>query len=198
MALHKYPSMSVEDYLALDRSSQEARYEYYDGELRMLAGGSIYHSIIGTSVTGILYRLLHGSPCRVYNSDIRLQLSRSRYVHPDITVSCDQRDQGQGEMIHHPRVVIEVLSPSTEAKDRGRKFTLYRECQSIQEYMMVDSRRVQIEVYSRDNRKWTLSTYGPGDEVVLESLNIRFPVDEVYEGLDFDQQAQDEDDEDHY
>jgi Uma2 family endonuclease len=195
VALHKHPFMSVEDYLTLDRNSQESRYEYYDGELRMLAGGSTYHAAIMMNLSGIFHRVLRGSPCRAYGSDMRLQLSKTRYVYPDITITCDKRDHMFSDMIHHPSVVIEVLSPGTEARDRGRKFTLYRECQTIQEYMMVDSRRVQIEVYSRNNGKWTLTTYGPGEEVILESLDIKFSVDEVYEGLDFDQQAQDEEDE---
>lgn len=92
MALPEYPMISVEDYLMLDHNSKDARYEYLDGELRMLAGGSVYHPLIAANVTGLLYGHLRGKPCRVYNSDIRLQLSQSRYVYPDVTVSCDQRD----------------------------------------------------------------------------------------------------------
>lgn len=186
MAQHKYPFMEVEDYLALDRNSQEARYEYYDGELSMLAGGSTYHATIIMNLSSILHSLLRRSSCRAYGSDMRLQLTQTRYVYPDISITCDQRDQAFSEMIHYPCVVIEVLSPGTEAKDRGKKFTLYRECSTIQEYVMIDSRGIQIEVYHRNDGKWTLTTYGPGDEVVIEGLNLKFSVEDVYEGLTFD------------
>src|SRR5437762_12214632 len=115
MSQRKYPVMDVEDYLILNRSSKSARYEYLDGEIRMLAGGSPDHSIIIANLTATIKGPLQGSPCRVYNSDVQLQLSKNRYVYPDITVSCDQRDQNQQEMRHYPRLVVEVLSPTTEA-----------------------------------------------------------------------------------
>jgi Uma2 family endonuclease len=195
MEQHKYPSISVDDYLILDDNSKSARYEYLDGELRMLAGGSTYHAAIMMNLSGIFHRELRGSPCRAYGSDMRLRLSETRSVYPDIAITCDKRDHVLSNMIHHPTLVIEVLSPGTEVVDRIKKFAYYRECPTIQEYMLVDSRRVQIEVCSRDDGKWTLATYRVGDEVVLESLDIRFPVNEVYEGLEFDQQGQDEEDE---
>lgn len=189
MALHKYPMIRVEDYLTLDRASKDARYEYLDGELRMLAGGSNYHSTIMVNVTSILHGLLRGSGCRVHGSDMRVQLSKTRYVYPDATITCDQRDQEFNDIILYPKVVIEVLSPSTEAIDRGKKFTLYRECPSVQEYAMVDAQSVQVEIYHRNDGKWTLSTFGPGSEVELESLEIHFPIEEVYEGLNFTQDS---------
>lgn len=183
MALPQYPQIDVGDYLILDRNSQ-MRYEYLDGELRMLAGGSTYHSRITINFASTIQQLLgDDSPCVVFSSDIRLQLSESRYVHPDITVSCDSRDHELDEIIQFPRLVVEVLSPGTEATDRGKKFLYYRECLTIQEYVMVDSLSVQVEVYHRDNEKWTLSTFGPGSEVRLESLNIQFPIDAIYRGM---------------
>src|ERR1700686_2326626 len=150
MALPEYPHISIEDYLILDKNSADARYEYLDGELRMLAGGSVYHSIIAANISGIIYGLLgDNNPCTVYNSDIRLQLSKSRYVYPDVTISCDPRDQELGNTIHYPRVVIEILSPSTEVIDRIKKFAYYRACASIQEYVMIDSQQILVEVYRR-------------------------------------------------
>ena len=183
MALPEYPLISVEDYLILDRNSKEARYEYFEGELRMLAGGSTYHSMITANLTGILYGLLSNSSCRVYSADIRLQLSESRYVYADVTISCDERDQELGDMICHLCVVIEVLSPSTEVADRGKKFLYYRECSTVQEYIMVDSQSILIEAYRREEDGWKLHTFGPGSIVKLESLNVQFPVDAVYRGM---------------
>jgi Uma2 family endonuclease len=189
MALPKYPTgseypiMDVEDYLILDNNSKTARYEYLDGELRMLAGGSTYHGMIIAKLTIELGKRLEGSPCYIYNSNVRLQLSESRYVYPDITISCDPRDQEPGDTIHYPRLVVEVLSPSTEYIDRGKKSLYYRECSTIQEYMIVDSQSIMIEVYHRDDGKWTITTFGPGSEVKLESLDIQFPIDSIYRGM---------------
>jgi Uma2 family endonuclease len=178
----KYPIMDVEDYLTLDRNSKNARYEYLDGELRMLAGGSTYHSMIIANLTIALGQLLNESPCYVYNSDIRLQLSESRYVYPDITVSGDQRDQELDDMIRYPHMVVEVLSPSTENTDRGKKFIYYQDCPTIQEYVMVDSESMRIEAYHRVEDGWKLHAYGPRSTVKLGSLGIEFPIEAAYRG----------------
>ncbi len=182
MAERKYFVMSVEDYLILNRNSKDARYEYLDGEIRMLAGGSPDHSIIIANLTSAIKGSLKGSQCRVYNSDLQLRLSEKRYVFPDVTISCDERDRNQKETIRHPRVVVEVLSPATEAADRGKKAAYYRACPTIQEYMMVDSEEVFVEVHRREEERWTINTFEPGDTITLESLGIRFPIEDVYEG----------------
>ena len=118
---HRTP-MSVEDYLALDRNSVDARYEYIDGYAYMMSGGTLNHSTISINVTSLLRNLLRDGACRIYNSDARVRISAARYVYPDATVSCDERDRGTGDTIYFPRLIVEVLSPSTEAYDRGQKF----------------------------------------------------------------------------
>ena len=182
MAQREYPNITLEDYHIINQNSQSARYEYLDGELRMLAGGSADHSTITANLTGILYGLLRGGPCKVYNPDMQLQLSESRYVFPDVTVTCDPRDEApQDNQTHYPTVVIEVLSPSTETTDRGKKLLYYQAHPTIQDYMMADSQSILIEVYHREKSRWTFSTYKLEDEAQLESLGIRFPVRDVYE-----------------
>jgi Uma2 family endonuclease len=158
MALPHYPYISVDDYLILDRTSKDARYEYLDGELYMLAGGSNDHSLIAANLIGILQQALEDSPCRVYTSDVRLQLSEKRYVHPDTLVSCDQDDIEQEDTISHPSFVTEVLSPTTETIDRVKKAIYYRECESIQEYLLIDSQRIFVELYRRDRGVWHIHT----------------------------------------
>ena len=185
MAQRKYSNMSVEDYLILNKNSKDTRYEYLDGELRMLAGGSPDHSIIIANLTATIKAPLKGSPCRVYNSDVQLKLSEKRYVFPDITVSCDERDRNQKETIRHPRVVVEVLSPTTEATDRGKKAAYYRACPTIQEYVMVDTEEVFIEVHRREEERWTINTFESGDTVALESLGVQFLIEDAYEGKSF-------------
>jgi Uma2 family endonuclease len=181
-ALPNHPTMSVEEYLQLDRSSREARYEYIDGTVRLLAGGTADHATICVNLTSLLHSALRGKECRVYNSDLRVRLSKTRYVFPDLSVSCDPQDRGQTDMLVSPRLIVEVLSPSTEAYDRGRKFAFYRACPTIQEYLLVDAQRQAIEIYRREEaRGWTLHTFGPEDEVVLESINVRLAFAAIYE-----------------
>ena len=181
MAQREYPTIDRDDYLALDHSSQAARYEYLEGELRMLAGGSAAHSIISTNLATSINNLLGDTPCIVYNSDMQLQLSESRYVYPDITVTCDPRDQEpEDNRTHYPTLVVEVLSPGTEVVDRGKKLLYYQAHPTIQEYLMVDSQNILVEVYQREKNRWTFTTHGLGDKIQLESLGIQFSVDEIY------------------
>jgi len=181
MAQREYPNIHIDDYLYLDQNSQNARYEYLEGELRMLAGGSPDHSLITTNLTSILHRSLEDGPCLVYNSDMQLQLSESRYVYPDITVTCDPRDQEpEDKRIHHPSVVVEILSPSTEVTDRGKKLLYYQAHPTIQEYILADSQNILIEVYRREKNNWTFATYRLGDKITLESLGVQFFVSDAY------------------
>jgi Uma2 family endonuclease len=182
MAQRKLLVMSVEDYLILNRNSKDMRYEYLDGDVRLLAGGSPDHSIIIANLTAAIKGPLKGRQCRVYNSDVQLKLTEKRYVYPDITISCDERDRNQKETIHYPIVVVEVLSPTTEAIDRGKKAAYYRACPTIKEYMMVDAEEVFVEVHRLEEGRWTINNFEPGDTIRLESLGIKFPIEDAYEG----------------
>ena len=181
MAQREYPNIRINDYLTLDQNSQDVHYEYLEGELRMLAGGSPDHSIISMNLAGILYNRLADKPCIAYNSDMQLQLSESRYVYPDITITCDPRDQEpEDKMVHYPTVILEVLSPSTENVDREKKLLYYQAHPTIQDYLMIDSRSILVEVYHREKSRWTHTRYGLQDEVEIESLGIQFFVRDIY------------------
>ncbi len=183
-ALPHRPVMSVEEYLHLDYNSIETRYEYIDGHVRMLAGGTPDDAKISANVIGVLYGLLEGTRCSVYTSDVRVRLSETRFVYPDVAVSCDAGDQEQGDMIQYPCLIVEVLSPSTEAYDRGRKLAYYRECPTVQEYMLVDSQRQAIEVFRREkNNLWTYHALGTDDDVELVSPGVRFPLSKLYRNV---------------
>jgi Uma2 family endonuclease len=177
---------SVEEYLKIDEDSYEARYEYIDGDVRMLAGGTNNHAMISVNISSILHQALVEQPCITYSSDARVQLSPSRYVYPDITVSCDEREQGNDKTLLYPRLIVGVLSPGTEAYDRGNKLRYYRECPTIQEYMLVDSQQPFIEVFKRqENNFWTYHAFESGDIVELACLDVRFPASEVYRKVKF-------------
>jgi len=173
--------MRVEEYLELDRNSPDARYEFIDGIVTMLAGGTANHSRVSINLLIILDSVLRGKPCMVYNSDMRVSISPTRYVYPDISVSCDPRDQEQGDndIVHAPCVVIEVLSPH-------KKFSYYRACRTVQEYVLVSTQEQAIDLYRRQtDNLWTFHPFGPDDNVELKSLNISFPIASAYENISF-------------
>src|SRR5947209_7506123 len=152
----------------------------------MMTGGSPNHSIIGGNLVRILGNLLQGRPCIVYNSDLYVELAENYRVCPDVTVSCDPRDKGAMDAIHYPSLVVEVPSPSTEARDRGKKSLTYRTCPSIQEYLLVSSESPTIELFRREKGGfWTLYTLGLDDSVALTHLNVQLPIVDVYHNTSF-------------
>ena len=190
----QYERMSVEDYLELNRTSQDTRYEYVDGYAYMLAGGTRYHSLICSNIIRELSLRLQQTSCQVYTSDAAVQISKRRYFYPDISVSCDTRDtDSEGDMLHYPRLIVEVLSDSTEGYDRGQKFDYYRTCPTLQEYVLVSVQRPSIQVYRRANDiLWTLYPFGPGDMVELASLNVTIPFVDIYQNVKFETPSTDE------
>lgn len=179
--------ISVEEYFQLRESDPDHRYEYIDGEVYMMTGGSVRHSRIGASLAYILENALLESPCAVYNSDACFQIAEERYVCPDITVSCDPRDSDESseeedlQIIQYPRFVVEVLSPSTTARDRGIKAALYQEHPTLQEFLLVETKAPKVQLYRREsNNRWTIYLLTVEDEVELTSLGIRFPVAALY------------------
>ena len=182
--------MTVEQYLVLDESS-DARYEYLDGYVFMLrppssayddqaldiAGGSIAHAALCARMMSLLDQTLGDSPCMVYSSDARMQLAERQYFYPDAVVACGEQ---AGTMLTNPVVVIEVLSPATEKRDRGAKFNAYKALSSVQEYVLIGSEYTTIEVHRREGNFWRQYHYREGDVVELASIGIRFSFNEVY------------------
>jgi Uma2 family endonuclease len=185
--------MTVEQYLALDESS-DAKYEYLDGYAFMLrppssaydeyadidmASESIALPALCARVVGVLGTALNAlakSPCRIF-IDIRTKLGERRYLYPDVVVACGEQ---KGSIIINPTVVIEIISPRTEQRDRGVKLDAYRASPSVQECILVVGEYPVIEVYLRKGGLWRPSTYRQGEMIELPSLGISFPVDKVY------------------
>jgi len=132
-------------------------------------------------IASMLSFALRKKPCIVYNSDGRVQLSAMRYFHPDVTVGCDARDRERTDAISYPRILVEVLSPSTEAIDRGEKLNLYMECPTLEEYLLVGSQKKSVEIYHREQNNWSLSIYKPGSIIHLDSIDVDMPFDDFYE-----------------
>jgi Uma2 family endonuclease len=173
--------MSVEEWRALLRTS-EVKYEYHDGWVVAMAGGSLAHGAIAINVIRALQDALGERPCWVHNSDVAVRLSPGEYRFPDATVSCDERDRpwrGSTE-VQSPRVVVEVLSDSTEKADRTTKFALYRACPSVEEYVLIATEAPTVEVYRRGQPRWTYQWHGPGEHIEVDSLGIHLSVDQLY------------------
>lgn len=139
---HPGGPMSVEDYLQLERDAVDAKYEYVDGIARLMSGGSVGHDRIARNVAHFTEEHFLSGPCTAFGSDVQVLIGlkpngRKHYVYSDATVSCDVSDRRRGnKLIRSPRIVVEVLSPSTELLDRGAKLDAYKACPSIQEILL--------------------------------------------------------------
>lgn len=173
-------TMTVDEWREMERTSHDIKYEYIDGQVYAMSGGSLDHAGIAGNLLSALNSAFGDGPCIAYNSDAAARLSSKRYTVPDVTVTCDEHDRGPTMEVQSPRLVVEVLSDSTEAYDRGQKSGFYRACPLIQEYVLIATKYQAVEVYRRTVQGWILHEYGPSDTVELESIGVRVPVDAVY------------------
>jgi Uma2 family endonuclease len=172
---------SVEEYFQIERDHPGRRYEYVDGVITMLAGGTADHSTIALNLAGILRGLLRGGPCRVYNSDMRVSVPSSEYTYPDVVVTCHEQDRGKVEIVKHPYLIVEVLSPGSVAYDRGEKWLKYQGCATLQGYVLVSSEKRLVEVYQREAGGWHYTKFAGDEPIEIASLNLRFLMADVYE-----------------
>jgi len=174
--------ISPEEYLRIDRESQDIKYEYMDGHMYAMAGGTLNHDQICNNMVVLLRPPLQGK-CRLF-TNVRLQTPDTKYFYPDITVSCTPEDwqgRGQKDTFHTPRLIMEILSPSTEARDRGEKFAAYRRFPTLQEYVLINTKHQAVEVYRPYEDIWTYRQFDPGQEVELASMGLSFPIAAFYE-----------------
>jgi len=186
MALEHRQTMTVEEYFRLEETDTENRYEYVDGHVYMMAGGTFDHNTISGNIYSLLRSLLRGKSCRVYNSDMKVQISQKRYFHPDVTVSCDPLDRGTGDLLQSPRVVFEVLSPTTEIKDRTWKLQNYLAVPNMEEYILVETKSPKMEIYRKENGRWMYDIYRAHENIELQSIRVSFPLLEAYIDIEFE------------
>ena len=177
--------MTVEEYFQLEENDPDTRYEYVDGQVYAMAGGTANSDTVKSNIQRILWHSLRGSGCRVYSSDMKVYVSETRYFHPDVTVTCDSRDRGTVQAIQSPRLVVEVLSPITELTDRTWKLKNYRAHPTIEEYVLADSQSRKIEIYRREGNKWIYEAFENHDDIPLYSLGIHFSLAEAYIDVEF-------------
>jgi Uma2 family endonuclease len=175
--------ISPEDYLEGERVSP-IKHEYRRGHVYAMTGAKKPHIIIGSNLVMLLGNHLLNTPCLVLSSDIKVRLQEADcYYYPDVAVTCDERDTGSTEdFILYPSLIIEVLSPSTAAFDRGDKFADYQTSPSLQEYVLITQSEIKIECF-RVNAEgnWVSQTYRQGEELELMSIDFRCPIAQVYQ-----------------
>ncbi len=179
--------MTIEQYLEWE-PQQDLRYEYVNGEVFAMTGGTIPHNDIALNLYRNLYPHLRSRGCRANVSDVKVQVSpNSPYYYPDVIVSCDPQDLNARKFIQNPTIIAEVLSPGTSAKDRGEKFTDYQKIPTLKEYLLIDSEKIAVERYFRgEGRMWFYYPYIIGDAIALSSIEFEFAIKLLYEGVVFE------------
>ena len=185
--------LTPEEYIAFERKflpdSETIRHEYVNGELIAMSGASREHNLITINVSTALYTRLRGSRCETYANDMRVSTpTTTSYFYPDVVVVCEEPrfEDDVFDTLLNPILLVEVLSPSTKAYDRGEKFAHYRQLPSLQEYVLVAQDKVIVEYYRRQERQWIFTDFEKHDEILpLSSLHCELPLQDIYERVTF-------------
>jgi Uma2 family endonuclease len=177
------------EYLEIERAA-EFKSEFFDGEMFAMAGGTPQHSLIATNLAGEFKHRLKGRPCAPYNADLRIKIEATGLLtYPDLSVICGplQFAEGTNDTVVNPTLLVEVLSDSTEAYDRGKKFEPYRQIPTIKEYLLVSQKEPRIKQFVRQkDGGWLLSeAVGTKANLELPSLQISLSLAEVFERVHF-------------
>jgi Uma2 family endonuclease len=180
-------SITPEEYLQLEAAS-DFKHEYIDGEVYAMAGATDTHVTIALNIAVLLRNHLRNSDCRVYISDMKVKIeAKNRFFYPDVMVTCEIQARENSTYKQFPRLIIEVLSNSTEAFDRGDKFADYQLLPSLQEYVLINTKKARIECFRRTPEGlWLLQFYGLEDnQFELSSIEFTGKIDDVYEQVEF-------------
>ena len=175
-------------YLAWEEAQPE-RNEYIAGEVFAMVGVRQSHNVATGNIYNALRRELKGSPCRVFIESVKTHVEAAdAFFYPDIVVTCDARDRLTPHYVSHPLLVVEVLSDSTAAFDRGAKFAAYRKLESLKDFVLIDVARQRVEVFRRNaENHWVLYDYGIGDSIELTSLSLNLAADEILDDTQEDE-----------
>ena len=177
--------VSLEEYHKIEEENPDCKFEYANGQVYAMAGGSLKHSRIAVNLLITLGVHLRGTGCRVFNSDAHVLptgTGNPSYL-PDVTVTCDPKDYENEEStdIRSPRLIIQVLSPTTYSRDRIEKLADYQACASVQEYVMISTHHQQVEVHRRGGEDtWIKTCYRHGQMVPLASVELTISVSDIY------------------
>lgn len=184
MSSQRKTLITPEEYLAAERTA-ETRSEYFAGKVFAMVGASKRHSLIAANIIRVLGNQLLDRPCNVYPSDMRVKVSATgKYTYPDVVVACEPErfDDAENDTLLNPVVIVEVLSASTEAYDRGKKFEQYQQIESLTEYLLVAQEPCRIEQYvRRSHKEWRYSEYhDAGDVIKLDVIGCEIDLKDAY------------------
>ena len=186
------PPLTFEAYMAWE-AEQPERHEFFAGEVFAMTGARATHNTIALNIAVALRDVLRNTSCRVFIADMKLHVaSVNASFYPDVFVSCDPRDRTpDAELVQrHPQLVVEVLSDSTAAFDRGQKFEAYRSLDSLAAYLLVEQHRPHADLFVRNaDGLWVLNPVGEGGTLTIPSMGVELPMASVYEGVAFGVQA---------
>ncbi len=176
--------MTAHEYLALERRAL-TKSEFLNGRVFAMAGGTREHSIIATNIAAEIHARVKGKPCTVYNSDMRLKVQTTEYfAYPDVQVACGeiQMEEAEQDTLLNPRIIVEVLSESTAAWDRGGKFWYYRHIEAFTDYVLISQETWLVEHYTRQpNGSWLFQVaQGSGGVLTLDSVGCSVPLADIY------------------
>jgi Uma2 family endonuclease len=181
-----YSRMTPEEFFTWEKT-QEIRYEYVNGDVIAIAGGTIAHNDLVVSLLLRLAPHVKSRGCRINVADMKVQIRR-RYRYPDLVVTCDDRDKRAVNLFQYPKVIVEVMSPSTESTDRGKKWREYQSIETLEEYVLISPNELAIEVYQRQpDGIWQYITYEAGSQFHLQSLDFTCAIEEIYESIVLDE-----------
>lgn len=177
-------AFTADDYLAWEECSPE-KHEFLAGEIFAMVGATDAHVTITLNLAALLHAHLRGKSCRVYMADMKLRVETAdAFFYPDLLVTCTAEDHASPRFKRQPTLLVEVLSESTAAFDRGRTFAIYRQLPSLREYVLIEQERMSVECFRRNEQdRWFLQAYGPGDRVDLVSVAFSTPIEMLYENV---------------
>lgn len=179
--------MTVEDYFELERKS-EIRYEYYDGEVYAMSGTTFNHNEIVDNVRSALKRFFRPQGCRIFAESVKLKVSDICYLYPDVVVTCAVKDISGTYIVEYPSIVVEVISKTSDARDRGFKLKQYKGMPSVQYYLLVSQIERKVEFFSgfEGSDLWTSRSLENLEDVVrFEAFNFEMSLKVIYENIDF-------------
>lgn len=176
--------MTADEFLAWEEK-QPDKHEFLDGDIFAMTGVTRRHATVAGNLFVFLMQQLRGKPCRAYMADMKLKLqSADAFFYPDVFVTCSEADHRAERFMSEPRLIVEVLSESTEAYDRGKKFSYYRKFDSLVEYVLIHPETRKAEIFRRDDSgHWVLHEYGGDDAVTLASLALTIAGEALYENV---------------
>lgn len=184
--------MTPQEYLEWE-SQQPLKYEYMNGQVFAMTGGTLPHNSIALNLASALKNHLRGKGCKVFMADAKVGVSENGPFHyPDVMVTCDSTDQLARQIVYHPCLIVEVLSPGTEHIDQGKKFRNYRRIDTLTEYVLIETETMNVDCYRLNEKgKWELTTYSLEEstdqeiEVDLSSVDFHCPISLLYEDVIF-------------